>query len=226
MPASLFRLLSEDYSSKVTCHLILAGLGNSACLTGPPQLGSTWGTCNEWPSNWDLHLQLPNHLWLPDHLHPWLSEQLNLSIFSSSKAATANTQQWASHAMVRTSLHDPSVKSLVVTHGMHLVLKFNLQIWPRSASRTPSQSFLWLCAIPPVPEAFLNRVQNILAGPLLCLHITGAFAGWPPWHWSRKRSALSCLSASHTEISSSFASFVAVAVFAVWLSHFRLDSVW
>ena len=102
MPVSLSGLLSEDGSSKVTCHFNLDGLGNLAYLTRPPQCVATWGTSDEWPANMDLHL------WLPDCLQLWL----NLSILLSSRAAAANACQWASCAMARASSHDPSFKSL------------------------------------------------------------------------------------------------------------------
>ena len=38
-PTSLSGLLSKNSSSKVTHHLVLAGLGNLAHLTGPPMVG-------------------------------------------------------------------------------------------------------------------------------------------------------------------------------------------
>ena len=169
---------SSKSSFKVMCLLKCLGLGDWAhLLDDPPWYGSAWGLYLMTPSLGPLAV-IPEHLWLLECQWPWLSEQLSLSIFSSNKAEAANTHWWASHTMARTSLHDPSFTSLFI-HGAHYIPKYSLWVWPGGAGRALPQFLLWLVTIPPKPEVFLNRVQNFLMDPLLCLHITRVSARQP-----------------------------------------------
>ena len=185
-------------------------------------------------------------------------------------------------------------------------------MWHASGPKIQPVGLAWKCQqnsilVPPLPgcdptcaRGFLNRVQNILVGPLLHLCISGLLPGdlcnwytslytslisslvdlgqmssmadgstlrsclgegchqpgqmtwlysfclvaeawvniqyirngqWSPQgshirYSSQKTLALSHLSASHTEIPSSFARFLVAAVFVVRLSYLRLNSVW
>ena len=62
-------------------------------------------------------------------------------------------------------------------HGTDPILEFGQWLWPGGTGGASSQSFLWLSVFLPMPEVFLNKVQNFLVDPLLCHCITRAFAG-------------------------------------------------
>ena len=63
----------------------------------------------------------------------------------------------------------------MVICGVDPILEFNPQVRPGGAGGAPPWYLLWLGTFLPMPEAFLNRIQNFLADILLHILITRAF---------------------------------------------------